>query len=200
MLEEAARQFGAQITFHHHAFQLRPAPVPLLDPKGQYLQEHWTKRVYPMAAERGLPMQLPPIQVRTRRAHETAAFAREHGVFAAVDRALFAAFFEAGLDIDDVDVLASIVKDAGLEPESLRAALSSGAFGERVDTDVALAARLGVQSVPTMLVGEPAEEAEPVVGAVPYEWFAGAITRGLSGDDSQARLRRRMVPQLRVIE
>jgi len=39
-----------------------------------------------------------------------------------------------------------------------------------------------------------------VVGAVPYEWLAGAIDRALFGDRSQARLRRRMVPQFRVIE
>jgi len=36
--------------------------------------------------------------------------------------------------------------------------------------------------------------------AVPYEWLAGAIDRALFGDRTQARLRRRMVPQLRIIE
>lgn len=196
ILEEAARRFGAQIAFEHHAFELRPVPVPLLDPQGDYIQQHWTRRVYPMAKERGLPMRLPPIQTRTRRAHETAAFARAHGKFAQVDRALYRAFFEQGLDINDVAILERIVRDADLDP----AGLGADEFTDRVRADFALAAQYGIQSVPTMLVGENIDDAEPVIGAVPYEWLEGAIHRALSRDRTHARLRRRMVPQLRVID
>ena len=179
ILDEAARQFGAQIAFEHHAFELRPEPVPLLDPKGEYIQEHWRNRVKPMAAERGLVMNIPPAQTRTRRAHETAAFAREHGQFEAVDRALFRAFFEEGRDINDAEVLAQIVQETALNPEELRMALGTRAFSESVDADVALAARLGIRSVPTMLVADEAGRAEPVIGAVPYEHVEAAITRAI---------------------
>jgi predicted DsbA family dithiol-disulfide isomerase len=178
-LEQAARQFGAQIAFEHHAFELRPDPVPLLDPKGEYIQEHWRNRVQPMAAERGLVMNIPPVQTRTRRAHGTAAFARAQARFAPVDRALFRAFFEQGVDIDDPEVLARIVKEAGLDPEELRMALGRRAFDEIVDADVALARRLGISSVPTMLVADQQGRAEPVIGAVPYEHLAAAINRAI---------------------
>jgi predicted DsbA family dithiol-disulfide isomerase len=177
ILDEAARRFGAQITFEHHAFELRPEPVPLLDPAGEYIQEHWRNRVRPMAADRGLIMNLPPVQTRTRRAHETAAFARAVGHFAPVDRALFRAFFERGLDINDPDVLGQLVQEAGLDADELRMALGTRAFGEIVDTDLALAARLGIRSVPTMLVADDEGRAEPVIGAVPYEDLAAAIDR-----------------------
>lgn len=179
ILDEASRQFGAEIMFEHHAFELRPDPVPLLDPKGEYIQEHWRNRVHPMAAERGLVMHVPPVQTRTRRAHEAAAFARAHGRFDVVDRALFRAFFEQGRDINDQEVLGEIAQDAGLDPEQLRLALGTRAFAENVDADVALAARLGIRSVPTMLVADPSGRAEPVIGAVSYEHLEVAINRAI---------------------
>jgi predicted DsbA family dithiol-disulfide isomerase len=177
ILDEAARRFGAQIAFQHHAFELRPEPVPLLDPRGEYIQEHWRNRVGPMATERGLVMRIPPVQTRTRRAHETAAFARVHGQFEAVDRALFQAFFEDGLDINNEGVLVTIVSEAGLDGTALRGALEAGEFAGVVQSDLALAARLGLSSVPTMLVADEAGAAEPVVGAVPYEHLEAAIER-----------------------
>jgi predicted DsbA family dithiol-disulfide isomerase len=180
ILEEAARQFGAQIAFEHHAFELRPEPVPLLDPKGEYIQEHWRRGVRPMAAERDLVMNIPPAQTRTRRAHETAAFARANGRFAPVDRALFRAFFEEGLDINDVDVLVAIIERAGLSGDELRQALEARVFAEAVEGDLALAARLGIGSVPTMMVADPSGRAEPVIGAVPYEQLEMAIRRAIA--------------------
>lgn len=153
-----------------------------------------------MAEARGLLMRQPPLQTRTRRAHETAAFATAHGAFEAVDRALFRAYFEHGRDINDVDVLSGIAADASLDPGALRRALEQGEFVEAVMTDVRLGARLGIDSVPTMLVGEPLEEAELVVGAVDADWLSGAIERALAGDRSYARLRRRFVRQLPTIE
>jgi predicted DsbA family dithiol-disulfide isomerase len=179
ILDQAARQFGAHVGFEHHAFELRPDPVPLLDPKGEYIQEHWRNRVRPMAEERGLVMNIPPVQTRTRRAHETAAFARAQGQLAPVDRALFRAFFEQGLDINAPEVLGRIVEEAGLDPAELRMALGTRAFDEEVTTDIALAQRLGIRSVPTMLVADASGRAEPVIGAVPYEDLEAAINRAI---------------------
>jgi len=186
VLEAAARRFGAQISFAHHAFELRPEPVPLLDPKSEYIQEHWRNRVGPMAAERGLVMNIPPAQTRTRRAHETAAFARAHGAFEAVDRALFRAFFEEGLDLNDVNVLARIAQDAGLDPDALRRALEQREFADVVDEDLRLSAQLGIRSVPTILVADESGRAEPVIGAVPSEDLEAAIERALKRAEKRA--------------
>jgi predicted DsbA family dithiol-disulfide isomerase len=130
-----------------------------------------------MAAERGLIMRVPPIQTRTRRAHETAAFARAHGKFDEVDRALFRAAFEHGLDINETDVLASIVEQAGVDANGLRLALDTHEFTPLLNADIALARRLGINSVPTMLAADESGRAEPVVGAVPYEMLEPAIQR-----------------------
>jgi predicted DsbA family dithiol-disulfide isomerase len=186
VLDEAARRFGAQISFEHHAFELRPDPVPLLDPKGEYIQEHWRSRVGPMAAERGLVMRIPPVQTRTRRAHETAAFARAHGQFSIVDRALFRAFFEDGLDINNEGVLVTVASEAGLDGAALRHALDSREFAPPVETDLGLAARIGINSVPTMLVADASGRAEPVIGAVPFEHLDAAIRRAISRAEQSA--------------
>lgn len=189
ILEEAARRFGAQIAVEAHAFELRPEPVPMPVLDAEYLREHWTNRVYPMAEERSLVMRQPSLRTRTRRAHEVAAFARAHGRFPAVDTGLYRAHFEYGRDINDVAVLEDVVREAGLDPAAMRTALESGAFAEAVRADLQLGATLGVRSVPTMLVGETLDDTEPVVGAVPYEWLAGAIDRALFGDRKRAGLR-----------
>jgi predicted DsbA family dithiol-disulfide isomerase len=170
----------------YHAFELRPDPVPLLDPKGEYIQEHWRNRVTPMAAERGLVMHVPPVQTRTRRAHETAAFARAHGTFDPVHMALFRAFFEHGLDIADAEVLSRIVRDVGLDGEQLRHALGTRACAEAVEADVALAARLRIHSVPVMIVADESGRGEPVLGAVPYEHLEGAIERAIARTEQRA--------------
>ncbi len=194
------RRFGVQVALVPHAFELRPDPIPLPDPDGEYIQTHWRERVYPMAAERGLIMHVPPTPTRSRLALELAKCADAHGLFAPVNLAIYRAVFEHGQNIGDLDVLVAIGDAAGLDPTFVRAALASRRYEQDVDRDLALGEALGVRSVPTMLVGETFEDAEPVIGAVPPEWLEGAIDRALRGDRSHARLRRRFTPQFRVIE
>src|SRR2546423_7751388 len=75
VLERLRQEFGDAIEVHWRAFELRPEPVPTLDPAGEYLRTVWAQAVYPMAAERGLTLRLPPDQPRSRRAFESAEFA-----------------------------------------------------------------------------------------------------------------------------
>jgi predicted DsbA family dithiol-disulfide isomerase len=198
VLEEAARQFGAQIKIRWHAYELRPDPVPMPDPDSEYIREHWENRVLPMAEARGLPMRVPRRQLRSRRALQAALFARAEGRFGPFDRALYAARFEEDADIADIDVLKRIAGGAGIDAGALAHAVSSGAHLDELEADLALAGALGVTGVPCAFVGPAIDEsrrfyaeAEPVVGAVPYDWLAEAIGRARRGDRSQAQLRRR---------
>ena len=54
VLEAVAAEFGGAVQVHWRAFELRPDPVPTLDPAGEYLRTTWDRAVYPMAAERGI--------------------------------------------------------------------------------------------------------------------------------------------------
>jgi predicted DsbA family dithiol-disulfide isomerase len=133
------------------AFELRPDPVPARDPAGEYLTRVWRDSVYPLAEQLGMTMRLPPIQPRSRRAHEAAKWAHMEGQFDGYNAALFRAFFERGEDISDIDVLGKLARDLGLDDSSLRASLESKQFEPSVIADEREAAELGVQAVPAFV-------------------------------------------------
>lgn len=133
------------------AFELRPDPVPSLDPAGDYLTRVWRDSVYPLSERLGITMQLPPIEPRSRRAHEAAKWAQTQDQFDAYNGALFRAFFERGEDISDIDVLVQFARDLKLDESSLRAALESKQFEPRVVADEREAAELGVHAVPAFI-------------------------------------------------
>jgi predicted DsbA family dithiol-disulfide isomerase len=147
------------------AFELRPEPVPVLDPKGDYLQRAWTTSVYPLAERLGVTMKLPPIQPRTRLAHEAAHWARSQGKFDDYHEAIFRSFFERGEDIGDIEVLASLATKLELDGESLRQVLTNREFEKSVLEDEGQAQALGVRGVPAFIANRKAA----VSGVQPVE-------------------------------
>src|SRR3569623_1835394 len=73
MIERLQAELGDALSVGWRAFELRPEPVPTLDPGGEYLRSAWARVVYPMAAQRGMALTLPPLQPRSRTALEAAA-------------------------------------------------------------------------------------------------------------------------------
>lgn len=172
VLDRLQETFGAELQIHWRAFELRPEPVPTLDPAGHYLRDIWARAVYPMATRRRMTLRLPPVQPRSRRALEAAAHAREQGSFDVMHRALFHGFFEDGRDIGQTDVLLEIAASVGLQVEPLQQALAEGRHTAEVLSDQRLARDLGVSAVPTLLLrtsGAEWREALPLSGALPYE-------------------------------
>jgi predicted DsbA family dithiol-disulfide isomerase len=133
------------------AFELRPEPVPALDPQGEYLQTAWKNSVYPLAERLGVTMRLPPLQPRSRLAHEAAHWAQSEGRFDDYHAEVFRAFFERGEDIGDVGVLTSLAAGLGLSGDSLRLALETHEFEESVLADEREASALGVSGVPAFV-------------------------------------------------
>jgi predicted DsbA family dithiol-disulfide isomerase len=133
------------------AFELRPEPVPTLDPRGEYLRRAWEGSVYPLSRKLGISMKLPPVQPRTRLTHEAAHWARSLQRFDEYQEALFEAFFQRGEDIGKPDVLVSLAEGLGLEGKSLRRALESHDFAGSVLADERLAEELGVRAVPAFI-------------------------------------------------
>jgi len=138
------------------AFELRPEPVPTLDPKGDYLQRAWTTSVYPLAERLGITMRLPPVQPRTRLAHEAAHWARSLEQFDVYHQELFRSFFERGEDIGEVEVLTSLASKLGLDDASLQQALKTREFEKSVLQDEADAKTLGVSGVPAFIANREA--------------------------------------------
>jgi len=180
VLDRIRQEYGEALDLQWRAFELRPAPVPTLDPTGKYLHTVWNQSVYPMARQRGMTLKLPPVQPRSRRAFELAELARANGRFDELHRAIFKAFFEDGRDIDDLRTLITIGRAAGLDGGVVCAALEQCTYRDRVIQDESEAADLGITAVPTIVVGrtdEPFKEAEVISGAQPYEIVTAAVER-----------------------
>ena len=136
------------------AFELRPDPVPTLDPKGEYLQRVWRDSVYPLSDRLGFNMKLPSVQPRSRKAHEAAHWARSAGYFNEYNLAIFRAFFEKGEDIGKIDVLVRLASDTGLDGQALGISLKQGDFEKSVLADEQDAKRYGIRAVPAFVVGD----------------------------------------------
>ena len=96
-------------------------------------------------------MNLPPVQPRSRMAHEAAQWARTQGKFDDYNRALFRAFFERGEDIGNIEVLKSLASNLSLDANSLEAALKQHIFLENVLHDEREAEMLGMSGVPAFV-------------------------------------------------
>lgn len=154
------------------AWELYPAPAPL--PASD--DGAWMDPLRPIAGELDLPLRVPA-PVRTRKAHEAAAFAASKGLGPAMREALFAAHFADGRDIGRIDVLVEIGAGVGLDPSELKVVLDVDAFAARVAAEQEAGLRAGVEGVPTIVAGT-GEEARWLVGARPYAELRAAVRGG----------------------
>lgn len=178
-IETLQRRLGSAVHVVWRAFELRPAPRPLLEPDGDYLRTAWERSVEPLARQRGVTLRQPPLQTRSRRAHEAAAYARSNGAFPEMHDLLFRACFVEGRDIDQLQVLCELASTAGLDCDGLVHALEERHHAYEVDEDQQLAAELGLTGVPLMVLRRPGQDwdhARAVQGAVSLSTLEQALT------------------------
>lgn len=180
VLDAISADLGSAVDIVWRAYELRPEPGPTLPPDGAYLHDIWSRVVYPMAAERGIVLRLPPVQPRSRLAHEATAYADREGQGDVLRRALFRAFFQDGRDIGSIDVLVDVATSLGLDASALRQALERGDFTAFVIEDQRAAAAMGIRGVPAMSLRRTGAEAGApllVSGAQPEPVLRDAIRR-----------------------
>lgn len=154
----------------HLAWELYPAPAPL--PPAD--DGAWMQALRPLADELGLALRVPA-PVRTRKAHEAAAFAASKGAGTVMREALFAAHFAEGRDIGRIDVLVEIGASVGLDASELKVVLDVDAFSARIQAEQDAARQAGVEGVPTVVAGT-GDTARWLVGARPFaEWRAAIL-------------------------
>jgi predicted DsbA family dithiol-disulfide isomerase len=176
------------VRIENRPFELRPAPAPLPDLEAPQYLAGWEQSVMPLAAALGAPgMKRPRLSTRTRKAHEAAAFAREHGAGDAMHRAIYEAYFLEQRDIGRVDVLVEIGASVGLERMALKVALDIDRHTDEVVAHEAEAGRLGITAVPAHLAAGADGRYRLMMGVRPTEdvralLAAGNIARD-SGDD-----------------
>lgn len=154
----------ADVDVDYRAFELRPAPAPLVDADDLELRRVWRETVGPLAETLGIAMRRPPVRARSRKAHEAAAYAREQGRFRAMHEALYHAYFVESRDIGRVDVLLDIGESVGLERTELRVALDIDKYADRVAAEQEAVLAAGIDAVPALVVGD-----ETLIGLPAYD-------------------------------
>ena len=152
-------------------FELRPAPKPLLEPRGDHLRVDWTRNVYRRALERGVEIHLPRYQPRSTLPLAACLWAAEQGRLRALKHALYEAFFCEGEDIATDAEIARAAALAGLDRDAAVAAAYSPARIERIAAIRREAEAAGVRGVPTLLTD-----------AGDSHWGMGGLDRLLAGD------------------
>ncbi len=184
LLARAVEQFEQPVEVRYHSFQLMPelphdAAVNLNDllveqrglPRAQ--AEAMNAQVAARAAQVGLDLNPNrAIATNTRTAHRLIHFAKSHGKqHEMVDR-LFRAYFTDGANVGDLDVLAGLAAETGLDRDQAREALASGGDDEDFDDDIRLANRLGITGVLFFVI----DGKYAVSGAQPVEAFTQALS------------------------
>ena len=178
-----------EFSLQWHAFELRPdAPD-----EGENWREHlmqkygltWEqseanrKRITETGRELGFTFNFTD-DMRTQNTfncHRLLAWAADTDKQTALKLALFKAYFTDRTNVNDPDILASAVAEAGLDPVAAREILEGSDFSERVREEESHYQRLGVQSVPTFIIngkyaitgGQPAEVFEQALRDIAKE-------------------------------
>ena len=130
-----------------------------------------TARLQAFMAAEGLPYN-PELEMiyNSRPAQELAKWADDRPQREELHMALYQAFFVAGRDIGDIEVLVELAQTIGLPPGEARQVLEQRQMRAAVDADWRHARSLGVTAVPTFAVGTVG-----VVGAQPYQQLAALM-------------------------
>jgi predicted DsbA family dithiol-disulfide isomerase len=167
---EAAEDAGG-VEVEWLPFELRPAPRPLLEPRGDHLRVDWTRHVYRRALERGIEIHLPRYQPRSTLPLAACLWAGEHGRLRDFKHALYEAFFCEGEDIATDAEIARAAERAGLDPDAAVAAAYSPERFEEIHEIRAQAEAAGVRGVPSLST----EDHET-------HWGMGGLERLLAGE------------------
>lgn len=188
-LEKALQKFPdieASITWR--SFQLDPnAPEnPELDiydtlakkyGKDRQWAKEMNKNVVEMADGEGLNFNMETIKpANTFKAHRLLHFAAENGKQHEMKAALLNAYFTRGKDVSDIETLATLAHETGLDYERTKEFLEGNHFSEQVEEDIMKAREIGIQGVPFFLFNNQ----YGLSGAQPAEVFEEALQKILN--------------------
>ena len=167
---EAAEDAG-RVEVEWLPFELRPAPRPLLEPRGDHLRVDWTRHVYRRALALGIEIHLPRYQPRSTLPLAACLWAVDQGRLRELKHALYEAFFCEGEDIATDFEIARAAARAGLNPDGAVATAYSPELGARIGEIRREAEAAGVRGVPSLVT----EDGET-------HWGMGGLERLLDGE------------------
>jgi predicted DsbA family dithiol-disulfide isomerase len=176
---------GAPVALRWHPYFLNPNVQPGTDRNAYMIAKFGSlerarelgRNVEAAAAAAGLPLDLTRVKTMpdTANAHRLMRWAAGAGAGVAdtVAAGLFAAHFDEGRDIGDVEVLADIAADAGMDRALVVDLLASDADRVVVEDQAERARDAGISGVPSFVLNGKLL----VVGAQPAEVLASALAQ-----------------------
>jgi predicted DsbA family dithiol-disulfide isomerase len=152
-------------------FELRPAPKPLLQVRGNHLRTDWTQNVYRRALALGVEIHLPRYQPRSTLIVSACLWASERERLRAFKHALYEAFFCEGEDISTDAELQRAAERSGLDPDETVVAAYDADRHETLRHIRSDAEASGVRGVPTLLTDDGRSH-----------WGMGGLERLLAGE------------------
>ena len=174
-VEQLEREGLVQVTWR--PFELHPEAPPEGIPREAYFGRATSERIHShlqsVAQSVGLEMRPRDVIINSRRALGAAEFAREHGKFDEMHRALFKAHWEGSGRLEDVDDLVRVGADVGLDPDELRSAIEENRYDPLIGENRRVAGSVGIDAIPAHIFGRR----YLVLGAQPYEVLKQVVDR-----------------------
>jgi predicted DsbA family dithiol-disulfide isomerase len=167
---EAAEDAG-EVEVQWLPFELRPAPKPLLKPRGDHLRVDWTQYVYRRAFALGVEIHLPRHQPRSTLILAACLWGGDHDRLRPFKHALYEAFFCEGEDISTDSEIRRAAERAGLDPDGAVAAAYSPAWIGQLADVRREAEAAGIRGVPSLLTDDGESH-----------WGMGGLERLLAGE------------------
>jgi len=181
---ERALSLRPQLSFdvRWRPFQLDPTtPAEGIDRKA-YIERKFgsSEKIKPIhnallkaGEDEGIPFAFEKITrtPNTINSHRLIRWSHSMGVQDAVVELLFRRYFIEGADIGRISILVEIAGDAGMDAELVEELMNSDADREHVEREDSMARKIGIQGVPTYLVGgkslvSGAQDAEVLVRVI----------------------------------
>jgi predicted DsbA family dithiol-disulfide isomerase len=196
-LKQAIQQLDSPITIQQvwYPFELNPdMPIAGMDRKiyrsqkfgsWEYSQSLDAKTVQATQAD-GIEFRYDLMKVtpNTLNAHRLTWFAAQAGKATEIAERIFAAYFTEGQDIGEIEILANLAAEIGMDANQAKAFLLSDQGVQDIKALEQEAIAQGIQGVPAIRIGQ-----EMLSGAQPAEVLLAALKKALKGigDREQGR-------------
>lgn len=196
-METALKEFSAtpgapQVKVTYRSFELAPdTPPDFTGSEVDFLVSHkgmpenqvrqMLDQVTQVAAAEGLAYNFDDLQhTNTLRAHELLHFAKSHGKLAELKERLLKAYFIEGLHVNDLDTLATLSAEVGLDRTEALAALTTRRHSADVQADIAQAHGFDITGVPFYVI----DGKYSISGAQESPVFVSALTQAATDRDA----------------
>jgi predicted DsbA family dithiol-disulfide isomerase len=156
------RELEVELGFKSHWIGVPIAWRNARNRPGEPLSAIECMKISDVAIETGIRIVPPAYWIDSEAALKGSEAARAANCFDQYHTAVFRAAFEQRRNIADMDLLAGIAAETGMEAEKFKAELRAGVSGERLKANRAEADRAGAIGYPTFMLGE-----YPLIGIQP---------------------------------